>query len=578
MRAIQIENKFKSVSIYIGCLMLFALCLSVFVLHSQPLDIHLPYVLLGSFAILFVWQFGLMLPYLGVVSMEGVVYFHILLTMPLPDVLLISAISSLLLPFLNKKYRSNSYKIAVLKATNNIAMNNIMLIAAYLVIANNLTLPLQQLDLLNTSVLVTAALLMQSLNVILLITYFNLKGKKGQKLLPPIWLLSDLIFFPCGVLSAMLYNGQDRTLFYLFCFLMILFLLAFNFVTKKKNQEYLEIRAATDHIAEQLGLSSVLNTINHQISQLFSEQCIFLFTINSEGQQEKFLINEDGIGLQNQQPEIVKKTMQLTGAGRLSFNFSELASPKVYGLSTPFKDGEGVFAYLVILSNRQSPFLHSDVGYLKLLATRYAMNLSYALNYEKLKEYKKTLEDKVLQRTQELETANEEKNRLLKKLEALSYQDELTGLYNRRHFEQIFGSFFKAPPESLSLAIIDIDFFKEINDNYGHEIGDLVLKDLAEILITTAGKKTTPIRFGGEEFILIFKDKTPQKVEKFCQKLILSVTEQQWQRMDPGKRITISIGLAHFPQFHLSELFSEADKQLYRAKAAGRNQLKFKII
>lgn len=571
-----ITNRFRPVSIYVSCLMLFALCLDFFILQGQSLNVHPPNVVFGTLALLFVWHFGLLLPYLGMVSMEGLVYFHMLLTMPLFDLLLVSSIGSLLLPFLNRSYRSNSYYIAGLKAMNNIAMNNIMLLAAYLVIANNLTLPLQKLDLMTTSILITAALLMQSLNVILLITYFNLKGKKTQKLLPAAWLLSDLMFFPFGLLSAMLYQNPDQTLFYLFCFLMVLFLVAFNFISQKKNQEYIEARAATTHIIEQLGLNSVLNTISYHIVQLFDEQCIFLFVPDTEDKQKQLLINEDGIGLQSQQPEIIKKAMRLTGAGRISFTFKELPKPKVHGLATPFKDGEGVFAYLIILSNQKAPYLQSDVSSLKLVANRYAMSLSYALNYEKLKEYKKTLEEKVSKRTQELEAANEEKNQLLKKLEALSYQDELTGLYNRRHFEQVFGSFFKAPPDALSLAIFDLDYFKTVNDNYGHEAGDLVLKELADILNKMVNKKITPIRFGGEEFILLFKNKKPQKAEKFCQDLVLAVAKHRWRGLDEDEPITISIGLSHYPQFHLSELFSEADKQLYRAKAGGRNQLKSK--
>lgn len=574
MKVPTIANKLRPVSIYVACLILFTLCLNVFIFQGSNFQIHLPHVVFGTLALLFVWQFGLMLPYLGMASMEGLVYFHMLLTMPLSDILLTSAFSSLIWPFLNKSYRSDSYYIAVIKAMNNVGMNNVMLAAAYLVISKNLPLPFTNLDFMSISILILAGLLMQSLNVILLMTYFNLKGKKGQGLLPAAWLLSDLVFFPAGVLSAMLYHQDNHSLFYLFCFLMVLFLLAFNFVTRKKNQEYLESKAATAHIAEHLGLSSVLNTINHHVSQLFNEQCVFLFVTDKEQTNQAFLINEDGIGLQRRQQQIIEETAQLTGTGRLSFSFDELKKPEIHGLSTPFKDGEGVFAYLVILTNQNTPYLQSDAASLKLLASRYAMSLSYALNYEKLKEYKKTLEDKVLQRTQELENANQEKNQLLKKLETLSYQDDLTGLYNRRHFERVFSRFFKHEPDTLSMAIFDIDYFKKVNDKYGHEKGDFVLKGLAEILNQKINKNITPIRFGGEEFILLFKNQNPQQVEDFCLQLIQSVAEHQWSGIDPAEQVTISIGLSHYPQFLLSELFSEADKQLYRAKSAGRNQLK----
>lgn len=151
--------------------------------------------------------------------------------------------------------------------------------------------------------------------------------------------------------------------------------------------------------------------------------------------------------------------------------------------------------------------------------------------------------------------------------------DPLTGLMNRRGLnfaiekKLSINSFF-------SILLIDIDFFKKINDTYGHEQGDLVLKLLAEIMQKNFRKNDVCCRYGGEEFIVLIpnvsKEEAYESAERFRKAL-----EQQF--IENVGYITISIGIAYWPESSkdISEVFRIADKHLYEAKSSGRNCIKF---
>jgi diguanylate cyclase (GGDEF)-like protein/PAS domain S-box-containing protein len=176
----------------------------------------------------------------------------------------------------------------------------------------------------------------------------------------------------------------------------------------------------------------------------------------------------------------------------------------------------------------------------------------------------------------------EEKRKLSKdnaRLGKLADRDALTGLYNRRAFERILlGSFANAREagEAISLIIVDIDLFKNFNDSYGHPLGDLLLKDLGNVLIKNTRREDTVARVGGEEFWVILPGIRHDEVLGFGERL-RRVIEQG----NRGSRsITVSLG-ATTHQFTskrtalkrtMQQMISEADQALYQSKHAGRNR------
>ena len=165
---------------------------------------------------------------------------------------------------------------------------------------------------------------------------------------------------------------------------------------------------------------------------------------------------------------------------------------------------------------------------------------------------------------------------LHKRTEELTMIDDLTGTYNYRYFvrklqeEKRRAARYNLP---LSLIMVDIDWFKKINDSYGHEAGNVVLKQLSAIIKECIRDVDIFARYGGEEFAVILPQ-TPQKDALAIGERIRTRVEEETIETEPGRiKITVSVGLSSYPENGHSEeeLVSIADQALYRAKGEGRN-------
>lgn len=164
--------------------------------------------------------------------------------------------------------------------------------------------------------------------------------------------------------------------------------------------------------------------------------------------------------------------------------------------------------------------------------------------------------------------------------EELSFKDPLTKLFNRRYFETKLENEFarcQRYGRVSSLCMIDIDHFKKINDTYGHQSGDAILKQLAEIILSSIRKSDVAARYGGEEFIILMTESSPDKAFIAAERIRKKVEEHAFViDVEPGYiHITISIGIAGLlPYMTTKEDFIEqADRALYTAKQTGRNRV-----
>ncbi len=167
---------------------------------------------------------------------------------------------------------------------------------------------------------------------------------------------------------------------------------------------------------------------------------------------------------------------------------------------------------------------------------------------------------------------------LSRKLDQLSRIDELTGLSNRRDmFERLRYELhrFERSGKVFSVLIADIDHFKSINDNYGHECGDEFLKMLALVLQKNTQKRDVVARWGGEEFLIFLPETTGVNAEKTAERLRRAIEELTMTYNGEKITTTTSIGLAEYTTGQsLNELINTADKFLYLAKREGRNRVK----
>lgn len=164
----------------------------------------------------------------------------------------------------------------------------------------------------------------------------------------------------------------------------------------------------------------------------------------------------------------------------------------------------------------------------------------------------------------------------------LSLRDTLTGLRNRRYMEnnllQIVALAFRHKA-SVSFAMMDIDFFKRVNDTYGHAAGDMILRELGKMLASAFRKSDIIIRYGGEEFLVVLFDIMPDKCLKMMEDLRREIEIRTFKYQRHKIKITISIGLACNVLYSASEYgdllqsIKNADKALYVAKESGRNRV-----
>ena len=223
----------------------------------------------------------------------------------------------------------------------------------------------------------------------------------------------------------------------------------------------------------------------------------------------------------------------------------------------------------------------------KRFAMETALDLAHRVNtanQEKLliqRQANLELEEKVNRKTMELRQAMDELSDANRQLEEISVKDSLTGLYNRRYFDEYFPSQYRNCSllgKPISVLVIDIDYFKKINDVHGHLAGDECLKTIAKV-ITSADQREDDkiIRFGGEEFIIVLPNTNAEGANSVAERMRQMVEKTLF--VTNGRRIplTVSVGVAALVPSSSQppeSILIKADNALYEAKRSGRNCVK----
>lgn len=168
-----------------------------------------------------------------------------------------------------------------------------------------------------------------------------------------------------------------------------------------------------------------------------------------------------------------------------------------------------------------------------------------------------------------------EKQRSLE-LEADALSDQLTGLSNRRELERRWPQLVQQARQSnspLSVAMLDLDHFKQVNDRFGHAVGDRVLQVLADQLRALTRGSDLAVRIGGEEFLLVLPETTAVRASEVCERIRQGLAAYDWNLIAPDLQVTLSGGLCSAPTVPFERLRECADAALYQAKREGRNRL-----
>jgi diguanylate cyclase (GGDEF)-like protein len=160
-------------------------------------------------------------------------------------------------------------------------------------------------------------------------------------------------------------------------------------------------------------------------------------------------------------------------------------------------------------------------------------------------------------------------------LEKLTQEDTLTGIANRRAFERYAGELLRSgyePHRAPCIALIDVDRFKQVNDGYSHQVGDAVLRTIAQILKSQVRDDDMAARLAGDEFVIVFKNAGLPIAEQACARIARAVREHDWSRIAAGLRSSISVGVAAAaPGDTVETLTHRSDAAMYRQKRLQRS-------
>ncbi len=248
--------------------------------------------------------------------------------------------------------------------------------------------------------------------------------------------------------------------------------------------------------------------------------------------------------LSNDQPTVIEDLL-----GGVSFDTSHLLEMGVRSLiATPLKVEGKIIGILYVDDFKPKMFTEREVNILNLLGVQAAAAIDKAL--------------------------------LLEKAETLAVTDELTKLYNHRYFVRALEREMKRADRygyTLGLCMIDVDYFKNYNDTFGHLQGNIVLTSLSKILLKAARDSDIVARYGGEEFAVILVQADEEKSAFVAERIRKEVEAHKFsgEETQPNGTVSISIGVANYPNDakRLFDLIESADRAMYRSKNDGRNRV-----
>ncbi|NBG87124.1 diguanylate cyclase domain-containing protein [Isachenkonia alkalipeptolytica] len=274
----------------------------------------------------------------------------------------------------------------------------------------------------------------------------------------------------------------------------------------------------------------------------------------------------------NQDQELIINDMEKEYHQYVNKRSSSVGKPSKSAVFIPLKVKEKLIGVLTVQSREINSYSDKSLMALNTLASYIAIAIN---NAQKSQDLKKEIQNK--------ERAQKSLQVLNKKLKKLSNKDGLTKVANRRYLDyQLEKDWQKAlkHAQKISLLLLDIDYFKEYNDFYGHLKGDEVLKKIAEILTRTLEEEVledTVARYGGDEFMVVLPEADLEKGKKIADKVMREMKKEEIQHEESPllNRVSLSIGIATvIPEGNNHTcLINKADQALYKAKRNGRNRI-----
>jgi diguanylate cyclase (GGDEF)-like protein/PAS domain S-box-containing protein len=251
-------------------------------------------------------------------------------------------------------------------------------------------------------------------------------------------------------------------------------------------------------------------------------------------------------------------------------------------LGIPLKVSDRTIGVITLMDDqRTGSYSDEEIRLVSLFANQAAIAIENArlyANVERELEVRKQAEEDLKRAHEDLQTHVIEVEKLQSELREQALRDPLTGLYNRRYLAEMLEhelARVQREKKPMSVIVTDIDHFKNINDNYGHQVGDEFLKRIADLIGNHTRSSDIACRYGGEEFLLVMPGTTVKSAARRAEELRLACTQIQVPHENIKLSVTLSFGVASYPSHGqgAEEIVIKADKALYKSKRSGRNRV-----
>ena len=567
--------------------------------------------------------FGFPAPHVGHVSLDRVVQVSSILIFGTLQAAWIAGISSVIWPFLPwGANRGQDLRLTVLRSFHNSGMIILLVLmtgSLYTYFGGHV--PLTELDLHDGVLILILSGIMQFANNCFVAVIAWMEEYDWRRAFGIFSTVVDIAGVPLAVFTALVYNRLDTPVFVLFLVVLALIILIVkSFADTRraleiKVDELVAVNRVGRAVSGSLVLDDLIELIFRESRNLLEFDSFMLALYSEEARELDIRLHH------NRQGRQVPRSRKL-GEGLLSWvvsnnkpvfitdwsrDESEFKSMMIHIGDTPQTQSfiavpvtyrERVLGVLSVQGYTPDMFTDAHFELVVTFAGQVAVAIANARLFEELEKSRNELERRVVERTHDLalqkdelhaltdslRSANREKEELLgrlqqqaSELERQSREDGLTGLYNRRYLDNRLDFEVKRAQRynrQIALAMADVDRFKGVNDKHSHMVGDDVLRTIANILRNQCRSIDIIARYGGEEFLLCFPETSHENAVTVCEKIRKQVEEYDWERLQPGLQVTLSVGLtAAPPQYDVDALIAAADEKLYEAKRGGRNRV-----
>ncbi|MDX1454085.1 MAG: diguanylate cyclase [Gammaproteobacteria bacterium] len=531
----------------------------------------------------------------------------------------VAAITGLLWPLLDRRHNRGDFQFLLMRSLHSSGMFTLIVLGGgYAFEALGGATPLASLTAGSALLLLLMAAVMQLINEALMAVYAQFNEGDWRKWFSGFATLLEIGTVPLGVFSAIVYNTASTEIILLYGLLLVMFMVILRRFAKNHWELAERVNALTG--INQVGRAISTSLIIDDLAELVFQQCrklidftaFFLVLYDEESDELDFRLHHNDLGrqprkrkkrgegaigwiIQNNRGFLVRNWDESEHEAKQAAVIVGRTPGSVIGVPVSY-DGK-VLGAISVQSFKANVFDESDFHLLMTLSDQVAIAMANARMFTELDSYRYELEDRVEQRTREIEAqkqelvelseslreTNAQKENLLQELrrktaelDRQSKEDSLTGLYNRRFMDQRLAEEFKRAERfghAMSVAVLDVDSFKQINDGFSHVLADDVLRKFADIIREQCRAIDIISRYGGDEFLLCLPETDVESAAVVCEKIRKAVCDFDWHDLDPGLVVTTSIGVASYDGKDLKQALLAADAKLYEAKRGGRNRV-----